>query len=160
MDTMSSPLFLSCMYFISSLAIAADGTPATEEIIVEADRSRINLKLQIDQAENEFYAILNELIDDEEFKIECRTQRVIGSLIHKRICQTKYMKDELTNSAQLYQVGVNYLADEVLKKKNRELRQKTIELLETNPKLLRAARKLSGRVEEYQDEYGIEVDRE
>ncbi|MFZ8929266.1 MAG: hypothetical protein ACO2YY_08770 [Pseudohongiellaceae bacterium] len=160
MDTRSSPLFLSCMYFISSLAIAADGTPATEEIIVEADRSRINLKLQIDQAENEFYAILNELIDDEEFKIECRTQRVIGSLIHKRICQTKYMKDELTNSAQLYQVGVNYLADEVLKKKNRELRQKTIELLETNPKLLRAARKLSGRVEEYQDEYGIEVDRE
>jgi len=160
MDTRSSPLFLSCMYFISSLAIAADGTPATEEIIVEADRSRINLKLQIDQAENEFYAILNELIDDEEFKIECRTQRVIGSLIHKRICQTKYMKDELTNSAQLYQVGVNYLADEVLKKKNRELRQKTIELLETNPKLLRAARKLSDRVEEYQDEYGIEVDRE
>ncbi|NBS26849.1 MAG: hypothetical protein EBS81_11155 [Gammaproteobacteria bacterium] len=148
------------MYFISSLAIAADGTPATEEIIVEADRSKINLKLQVDQAENEFYAILNELIDDEEFKIECRTQRVIGSLIHKRICQTKYMKDELTNSAQLYQVGVNYLADEVLKKKNRELRQKTIELLETNPKLLRAARKLSGRVEEYQDEYGIEVDRE
>jgi len=55
---------------------------------------------------------------------------------------------------------VNYLADEVLKKKNRELRQKTIELLETNPKLLRAARKLSDRVEEYQDEYGIEVDRE
>ena len=160
MDTRSSPLFLSCMYFISSLAIAADGTPATEEIIVEADRSKINLKLQVDQAENEFYAILNELIDDEEFKIECRTQRVIGSLIHKRICQTKYMKDELTNSAQLYQVGVNYLADEVLKKKNRELRQKTIELLETNPKLLRAARKLSGRVEEYQDEYGIEVDRE
>jgi len=160
MDTRSSPLFLSCMYFISSLAIAADGTPATEEIIVEADRSRINLKLQIDQAENEFYAILNELIDDEEFKIECRTQRVIGSLVHKRICQTKYMKDELTNSAQLYQVGVNYLADEVLKKKNRELRQKTIELLETNPKLLRAARKLSDRVEEYQDEYGIEVDRE
>jgi response regulator RpfG family c-di-GMP phosphodiesterase len=160
MDTRSSPPFLPCLYFISSLAIAADGTPATEEIIVEADRSKINLKLQVDQAENEFYAILNELIDDEEFKIECRTQRVIGSLIHKRICQTKYMKDELTNSAQLYQVGVNYLADEVLKKKNRELRQKTIELLETNPKLLRAARKLSDRVEEYQDEYGIEVDRE
>jgi len=160
MDTRSSPPFLPWLYFISSLAIAADDTPATEEIIVEADRSRINLKLQIDQAENEFYAILNELIDDEEFKIECRTQRVIGSLVHKRICQTKYMKDELTNSAQLYQVGVNYLADEVLKKKNRELRQKTIELLETNPKLLRAARKLSDRVEEYQDEYGIEVDRE
>lgn len=160
MDTRSSPTFLPCLYFISSLAIAADDTPTTEEIIVEADRSRINLKLQIDQAENEFYAILNELIDDEEFKIECRTQRVIGSLVHKRICQTKYMKDELTNSAQLYQVGVNYLADEVLKKKNRELRQKTIELLEANPKLLRAARKLSDRVEEYQDEYGIEVDLE
>ena len=142
---------------ITSNAIAADA-PETEEIVVEGDRSRINLQLQVDQAENEFFAIFNDLIDDEDFKIECKNQRVIGSLIHKRICQTKYMKDELTNAAQLYQVGVNYLADEVLKGKNRELRRKTIELLEENPDLLRAARNLSNRVEEYQDEYGIEAD--
>ncbi len=133
MDTRSSPTFLPCLYFINNLAIAADDTPATEEIIVEADRSRINLKLQIDQAENEFYAILNELIDDEEFKIECRTQRVIGSLVHKRICQTKYMKDELTNSAQLYQVSVNYLADEVLKKKKPNCAKKPLNCLRPIP---------------------------
>lgn len=156
-------LFLShavaCVYLvITSNAFAADEAPEIEEIVVEGDSSRINLQLQVDQAEDEFFAIFNDLIDDEDFKIECKNQRVIGSLIHKRICQTKYMKDELTNSAQLFQVGVNYLADEVLKGKNRELRRKTIELLEQNPDLLRAARNLSNRVDEYQDEYGIEAD--
>ena len=155
-------VFFAALLFQGTV-IAADiadevDVPETEEIVVEGDRSRINLQLQVDQAEDEFFAIFNELIDDEEFRIECKTQRVIGSLIHKRICQTKYMKDELTNAAQLFQVGVNYLADEVLKEKNRALRSKTIELLEQNPELLRAARNLSGRVEEYQDEYGITDD--
>lgn len=143
---------------ISSYALAADDAPETEEIVVEGDSSRINLQLQVDQAEDEFFAIFNDLIDDEDFKIECKMERVIGSLIHKRICQTKYMRDELSTAATLNYFGVNYMAAGVLTDKNRELREKTIELLEQNPQLLRAARNLSNRVEEYQDEYGIEAD--
>ena len=151
-------MLLTACFLSGRQAVAAESESLPEEILVEGDRSRINLQLQVDEAEDQFFAIFNELIDDEDFRIECKMQRVIGSLIHKRICQTKYMKDELTNSAQLYQVGVNYLADEVLKKKNRELRQKTIELLEGNAELRNAARNLNRRVEEYQDEYEIKAD--
>ena len=53
MDTRSSPTFLPCLYFISSLAIAADDTPATEEIIVELNRAGYDGALNIEWEDND-----------------------------------------------------------------------------------------------------------
>jgi hypothetical protein len=140
--------------------IAAEEESLPEEITVEASRDRINFKLQVDQAENQFYALFNELIDDEDFRIECKYETVIGSLIKQRICQTKYMRDELSTAATLSLSGANYMISSILTEKNRELREKTMDLLENNPEFRSAAQNLSERVEEYQDEYGIEANKE
>jgi len=149
---LSVPLMQPC--------IAAEEESLPEEITVEASRDRINFKLQVDQAENQFYALFNELIDDEDFRIECKYETVIGSLIKQRICQTKYMRDVLSTAATLSLSGANYMISSILTEKNRELREKTMDLLENNPEFRSAAQNLSERVEEYQDEYGIEANKE
>lgn len=151
--------FLCSLLFLASGAasvqlVAAGNDSVTEEIVVRGNRADINLKLQVDQAEDEFYAILNEHLD-EDFRITCRYERVINSIIKERICQTKYMRDELSTAATLNLSGINYMAAGVLSEKNGELRKKVIELLESNTELRNAARNLSERVEEYRDEYGI-----
>lgn len=152
------------LLFVVSALLAQSGLAAEatlpEEIVVEGDRSRINLQLQVDEAEDQFFAIFNELVDDEDFRITCKYEKVIGSLIKQRICQTKYMRDELTTAANLQYSGVNYMAGASLTAKNSELRRKTIELLEKHPELRNAALNLNQRVEEYQDEYGVEADEE
>jgi len=145
--------FLVCCYTV----VAQSQEKITEEITVTGDNAKVNLQLAVDRAEDEFFALFNSLIDEEEFKIECRYEKVIGSLIKQRICQTRYMRDELTRAANLSYVGVEYIATARLSDKNRQLRKKTIELLEQNAELRSAASNLSQRVEEYQDEYGIEA---
>lgn len=151
-------VLLSTLLFQPSIAAEDDILP--EEITVEASRDRINLQLQVDQAENQFYALFNDLVDDEDFRIECQYERVVGSIIKERICQTKYMRDELSTAATLSLSGVDYMISAILTEKNSQLREKAIELLENNPAFRNAAQNLSERVEEYQDEYGIEADKE
>jgi len=56
--------------------------------------------------------------------------------------------------------GIDYMISARLTEKNSQLREKTMELLENNPAFRNAAQNLSERVEEYQDEYGIEADKE
>lgn len=152
-NIVSSLLFLTTCS-VTADAFAAEQEQVTEEIVVRGSRAGINLKLQVDRAEDEFYAILNDLLD-EEFRITCRYERVINSIIKERICQTKYMRDELSTAATLSLSGINYMAAGVLTDKNRQLREKVAELLEDNAELRNAARNLSERVEEYRDEYGI-----
>ncbi|MDG2176026.1 MAG: hypothetical protein P8M72_07860 [Gammaproteobacteria bacterium] len=151
-------VLLSTLLFQPSIAAEDDILP--EEITVEASRDRINLQLQVDQAENQFYALFNDLVDDEDFRIECQYERVVGSIIKERICQTKYMRDELSTAATLSLSGVDYMISAILTEKNSQLREKAMELLENNPAFRNAAQNLSERVEEYQDEYGIEADKE
>ena len=141
-------------------SIAAEDETLPEEITVEASRDRINLQLQVDEAENQFYALFNELVDDEDFRIECKYEKVVGSLIKNRICQTKYMRDELSTAATLSLSGIDYMISARLTEKNTQLREKARELLVNNPEFRNAAENLSERVEEYQDEYGIEADKE
>ena len=135
--------------------VAAEPDPIPEEIVVKGSRDDINLQLQVDRAEDEFYAILNDLVPDADFRIECKYEKVLGTLIKQRICQTGYMRKELSTAATLSLYGVDYMISASLTEKNRKLREITIELLEKNPELRNAALNLNQRVEEYRDEYGI-----
>lgn len=142
---------------VGQQVLAAD-MPTTEAIDVTGSRDDINLKLMVDRAEDAFFSLFNDLVDDEDFRITCTRQAVLGSRISHRICQTAYMKKELTTAANLSWSGVEYQASAALAEKNRQLREKTVQLLEKNPELRNAALNLNQRVEEYQDKYGIEAD--
>ena len=152
--TVASSLLCLIAGLVSGPATAAGEEQVAEEIVVEGRRDRINLKLEVDRAEDAFYAIFNDLVD-EEFRVTCRYERVINSIIKERICQTGYMRSELSTAATLSLSGIDYMAAGVLTDKNRQLREKVLELLENNPELRNAARNLSDRVEEYRDEYEI-----
>lgn len=149
--------FLTAVLFIADESPAASDDRITEEIIIQGDRNKINLQLQVDRAEDEFYAVFNELVD-EDLRIECNYETVLGSRIKQRICQTKYMRDELSTAAQFNFFGMEYGSPAVIAEKNRQLRNTAIELIENNPELRNAALYLSQRVEEYRDEYGIDDD--
>lgn len=147
-------------WLLVATAVLGASEELPEEIVVEGERDRINLQLLVDEAENAFYTLFNELVDDADFRIECKYETVLGTRVKSRICQTRYMREELTTAAMFNYFGMEYQASAALTAKNRELRRKTIELLENNPELRSAAQNLSRRVEEYQDEYGIDADSE
>lgn len=149
--------FLTAGLFMTEDSPAASDDKITEEIVIQGDRSKINLQLQVDRAEDQFYAIFNELVD-EDLRIECKYETVLGSRIKQRVCQTKYMRDELTTAAQFNFFGMEYGSPSAIAEKNRLLKKTAMELLEKNPELRNAALNLSQRVEEYRDEYGIDDD--
>jgi hypothetical protein len=152
-------LFLTFGSLTGSLLAADSKETITEEIVVTGDRDNINLQLMVDQAEDQFFAIFNDLVD-EDFRIECKYEKVLGSLIKQRVCQTGYMKEELTTAATFNFFGMEYGASAPLAAKNTQMRELTIELLQNNSELRSAALNLSERVEEYRDEYGIPDDQE
>lgn len=152
-------LFLTFGLLTEALFAADTKEPVTEEIFITGDRDNINLQLMVDQAEDQFFAMFNDLVD-EDFRIECKYEKVIGSLIKQRICQTVYMKQELTSAATFNFFGMEYGASAPLAAKNTQLRELTLELLQNNSELRSAALNLSERVEEYRDQYGIPDDQE
>ncbi|MBT5484846.1 MAG: hypothetical protein HOK55_08980, partial [Gammaproteobacteria bacterium] len=49
---------------LTGALLAADSKePVTEEIVITGDRDNINLQLMVDQAEDQFFAIFNDLVD-------------------------------------------------------------------------------------------------
>lgn len=149
---------ISYIYVAGLLAAAsAQGaepasTKPLEEISITGDQNQVNLQMAIDSAESEFYELFNDLVD-EEFRVTCKNEIVLGSRIKKRVCQTGYQQEELTTAAMYSYYGIPYDATAALANKNSQLREQARELIETNAELRQAATRLSDLVSEYKDRY-------
>ncbi|MES2605858.1 MAG: hypothetical protein V4603_13050 [Pseudomonadota bacterium] len=132
---------------------ALQAAEPVEEITITAPQASHELQLAIDLAEDDFYKLFNSLVD-KDMQVSCTREKVLGSLIKQRVCQTNYMKDELTKAAMFSQMEAPYDASAALRTKNRELSVKARELIGENPELSKAAARLSNLVERYQDLVG------
>lgn len=72
------------------------------EVIVIAELNRAEVEEFIEEAEDQFYAIFNANIDDEDFKISCRRETPTGSNIPIRVCEPKFMVDARARNANTF----------------------------------------------------------
>lgn len=61
------------------------------EVIVISELSRAEVTQFIEEAEDQFYAIFNANIDDDDYKITCRRETPTGSNIPVRMCEPAFM---------------------------------------------------------------------
>ncbi len=73
-----------------------------EEITVRAEQTVMALRFQLRAAEDAMYARFNELNNNDEFDIDCRSVRHAGSHIPRRECEPKFFtRERQSNSIQV-----------------------------------------------------------
>ena len=70
-----------------------------EEVIVTGQRTYRSLLNEAARETEDFYMRLNEVIDDPEFRIRCRTETPAGTNIATRVCRTRYQEELLSRQA-------------------------------------------------------------
>lgn len=75
------------------------------EVIVIAELNRAEVNQFIEEAEDQFYAIFNANVDDEDYRITCRRETPTGSNISVRVCEPKFMIDARAENANT--IGFN-----------------------------------------------------
>ncbi len=81
-------------------AIAQDGDG---EVIVIAELGRAEVRQYIEEAEEQFYAIFNANIDDDDYKITCGRITPAGSNIPVRSCDPEFMNRARADNMNQFQ---------------------------------------------------------
>jgi hypothetical protein len=82
-------------------AASTEQHPVIEELTVTGDRPLGDLRHELQDAENAFYAAFNELVENPKFKVECNWVAPLGSLIHRRVCQPAYVRELQYSATQM-----------------------------------------------------------
>ena len=96
-------LLTAILFMLPALPLAAQDEEG--EVIVIAELSRAEVEEFIEEAEDQFYAIFNANIDDEDYMISCRKETPTGSNIPIRVCEPKFMVDARARNANT--IGFN-----------------------------------------------------
>ncbi len=75
------------------------------EVVVIAELNRAEVEQFIEEAEDQFYAIFNANVDDDDYKISCRRETPTGSNIRIRVCEPEFMIRARAENANL--IGFN-----------------------------------------------------
>lgn len=88
----SLKLLLAVLLCCPGIAALAQGDSQEEgDVIVIAELNRAEVEQFITEAEDQFYAIFNANVDDEDYKITCRKETPTGSNIAIRVCEPAFM---------------------------------------------------------------------
>ena len=92
-------------YYLIALLLMLPGTAALAqndegEVIVISDLSRSEVSQFMEEAEDQFYAVFNANIDDEDFEITCRQEAPTGSNISVRMCEPQFMINARADNAR------------------------------------------------------------
>ena len=102
-------LLLALTLVLGTPALAEDtATPeAIEEIVVSAPKTLSGMRAAMHHAQDETFALFNELIDDPEFEISCRMERPFKDgfdpiPVHRevRVCETAFFRRESARANQ------------------------------------------------------------
>lgn len=93
-------LFFGFLMLFPGLAVVAQDDEG--EVIVIAELNRTEVRQFIEEAEDQFYAIFNANVDDEDYKIDCREETPVGSNISIRVCEPKFMNDARAENANTF----------------------------------------------------------
>jgi hypothetical protein len=91
------------LQLVCSPSIAQDTDPVDvmEEIVVLGELTPSRLRFQIERAQDDIYRLFNQLLDDKEYKVNCKKEAATGSYIIRRSCEPAFLTNERArNSAQ------------------------------------------------------------
>jgi hypothetical protein len=169
-------LLLSATGFAASEPGAAVPTPPADITTVPIEEVKVigrrmaALRLKITNARLNVYDIWNTLNTDDEFDMHCYLRKTTGSLIKQRICVAQFAEAAMQDTAKWAWLGLGTngqptntntgatagiggtgspLTQGGIAAKNRQLRDKMLELANRHPELNAAIFDLKGLVDEY-----------
>lgn len=109
---MKNILLLTVLLFAGfTISAQEDG-----EVIVIAELNRSEVRQFIEEAEDQFYAIFNDNVDDVDYKITCRKETPTGSNIPIRVCEPAFMiRARAENARQLDINGAGFATDQAIR---------------------------------------------
>jgi hypothetical protein len=95
--------------FLLALSLILPILPAAAqeegEVIVIAELSRSEVTQFLEEAEDQFYAIFNANVEEDDYEINCRMEKPTGSNISIRMCEPTFMIKARAENANL--IGFN-----------------------------------------------------
>ena len=137
-----------------------------DEITVFSGRTLGQMRSEIARAEDEAYAIFNDLNTDDRYDIVCKKEARIGSQIVRRVCLSRMYRDALSDAtedaaedaedaedaANGASVGVGTVGANISSRKHQQiLREKMRSLASENQELLAALKKRHKLVKEFEE---------
>ena len=121
-----------------------------DEVTVMGPRSLALMRKEIIAAEDNVFAIFNELNSDDGYDIICEKETRIGSQIPHRVCKARLFRDRKSEAAEdFYEDSAAAPVRLNAKKHNEILREKMRALAMENPQLVDALRKRQALLEEF-----------
>lgn len=163
-------LIFTCFSFSSQaqqgdLINSSPTTRVPEEILIIRDRTVMNLRLQMLDAEKNAYDIFNKFNDEKRFVISCSEQQATGTILKTQICQPEFVRTASTNHARDYldylraerdPYGIDYRPVQasqprefVVASQQKEYRQKIRQVAEEHPEFLEAIIRYTEILEQY-----------
>ena len=116
--------------------------PPPEEITVTGERSLYKMHLELGRATESFWSLVNDTLDDKEFKVTCRREVPTGTLIAERVCRARFQHDEQSMEASAWRQGWTYDPAAPLAEKNRVFVDKVVAAVNASPDLNKAVAEL------------------
>lgn len=126
-----------CTLTIAVLALpaaaAGQDDEAADEIVVASQKSTAALRRDLDRAEDDFYALYNELNEDDEFDIRCSYEAPTGVRKKTKLCRPAFFSKDRGREDKTRRI--NPETDPVLSAKLDELQENLESLVAANPEL-------------------------
>ena len=138
-----------------------------DEITVVSARTLGQMRTEIVRAEDQAYAIFNELNADDGYDITCKRETRVGSQIVRRVCLARMYRDALSEATEDavgdetagVVVGVSTVGANISAKKHQAiLREKMRVLTAQHPELLAALKKRRDLVKEFEEKRAQKYD--
>ena len=71
--------------------------PVVDDEVIVRGRRGVELRLELERAENAIFARFNDINSDDRFNIVCRSEAPIGSRIDRRICESNDWREQAAN---------------------------------------------------------------
>lgn len=123
-------------------APAQDDDQVTENIVVVGEKSTAQMRRDVFEAEEEFYAIYNELNDDDDYDVSCFYEKATGTNIKNHVCRAKFVSKAYSRAASRNRNDLSRVANQDANpdfaKKTAIYQEKLESLISANPHLQEA----------------------
>ena len=124
-----------------------------EEITVVGKRLS-EIKKQYIQAEDQLYALYNELNTEDDFDIHCAMETNAGSKLKQRVCKPVFFANAEADEAKEMLTGVPALPPEIIaKQKAEKYKMAMLNAIRKDPRMFKLIRAREERKQQYETSY-------
>jgi len=131
-----------------------------DEITVIGARELRTLRIEIARAEDEIFTIFNELNEDDDYDMICKTERPVGTHIARRVCRARLFREKMAEDAKRAMEG-DVMTGAMIdtEKHNKILQEKLRSMALESPEFAEALQKRYALRQKYEQEYAKKYDK-